>query len=143
MQGCLNWSARIKCMFIGQLSALQNVHLWGCLSLQELNVCLFVNWMHLKNFNCGNVWIQVQELDVCLYWPIDYTPRVHLWRCSNLEKLIIHLLANWIVEGRILPKLFTSFFITKKHVTRFSLPKLVIEKLVTNFYLLKLILLPD
>jgi hypothetical protein len=78
-----------------------------------------------------------------VYWPIDYTPRVHLRGCSNLEKLIVHLLANEIVEGRILPKPLTSFFITKKHVIGFSSPKLGIEKLVTNFYLLELILLPN
>jgi len=29
-----------RCMSMDQLSALQNVHLWGCLSLQELNVCV-------------------------------------------------------------------------------------------------------
>jgi len=44
---------RNRCMFIDWLNALQNLHLWGCLNLQELNVCLFANWMHSKNFNCG------------------------------------------------------------------------------------------
>jgi hypothetical protein len=40
-------------MFIGQFSALQELHLWVCLSLQELNVCLLTNSMDSKRFIFG------------------------------------------------------------------------------------------
>jgi hypothetical protein len=45
--------AIIKCMFISQLNALQELHLWVCLNLQELNVCLLTNWMDSKIFIFG------------------------------------------------------------------------------------------
>jgi hypothetical protein len=35
--------ARIKCMFIGQFNAFQELHLWVCLSMQELDVRLLIN----------------------------------------------------------------------------------------------------
>jgi hypothetical protein len=45
--------AIIKCMFTSQFNALQELHLWVCLSSQELNVCLLTNSMDFKIFIFG------------------------------------------------------------------------------------------
>ncbi len=43
----------IKCMFIGQFNAVQELYLCVCLNLQELNVCLLTNSMDSKRFIFG------------------------------------------------------------------------------------------
>lgn len=59
-EGVFELVVKIRCTSIGQLNAMQEFHLWGCLNLQELNV-------HLN-------------------WPIECTLKIPLWSvqiCKN------------------------------------------------------------
>ncbi len=84
--------ARIKCMFIGQFNALQELHLWVCLSMQELNVCLLINWMHFKSFICGvSELARIKCASKLANWVHSKNSFVE---CSNLQELVVHLLGH-------------------------------------------------